>query len=294
MKKLALFLFLLGLAFFGAAAAARRLNVPIGSKPLMLSKSEFKPTAFPLKNRSFTIVIVGVNNGAAVAKTLASVFSQNYENYKVIYIDDASDDGSFDLARDLIYESGHLLQVTLVHNETRLGPLANVCRAVQTLADDEIVLILQGEDWLAHEWVLQKLNGYYANCDLWLTFGHYKDFPTYQTGPCPEFIADSFRTANFVPMHLKTFYAGLFKQVREADFQSGGKFLTACSEMAYMIPMLEMAKNHAHFIPEILYISNRQASYKEERELQLHAEKFIRALDRYQPLAALKVNPCGE
>jgi hypothetical protein len=186
-----------------------------------------------------------------------------------------------------------LLQATLVRNEERLGVLANIFRAVQTLADDEIVVILQGEDWLAHEWVLQRLNSYYANPDLWLTFGQYKDFPTYQTGVCQEFKEGSLRNQPFTAMHLKTFYAGLFKQVRESDFISGGKFLPACSEMAYMIPMLELAKGHVHFIPEILYIANRQTSYREERESQLRAEKFIRALDSYQPLSALKVNTCG-
>lgn len=293
MKKFVLFFLLLCTVFSGAFYAARFLD----KKALVASKKEeakpkFTPSSFPLVNHPFTVVIVGLNNGAWVGKTLASVFSQNYENYRVIYIDDASDDGSYDLARDLIYESRHLGRVTLVRNEERLGALANVLRAVQTCSDEEIVVIVNGEDWLAHEWVLQRLNAYYADPDLWITYGQYRDFPTYQLGICHE--ETRFRSQPFAASHLKSFYAGLFKKVKEADFLCGGKFLPACSEMAYMIPMLEMAKDHFAFIPEILYITNRQLAVKEDREMQMRCEKFIRALDPYLPLTALQVNACGE
>ncbi|HSX11377.1 MAG TPA: glycosyltransferase family A protein [Chlamydiales bacterium] len=294
MKRLVLFLFLIGAVFAGSFIAGRWFDKVTETRPESPLPTENRPTNFTLKNLPFTIVIVGVNNGAAVEKTLTSVFSQNYENYHVVYIDDASDDGSYDVARDLIYDSGHLGQVTLARNEERLGILANLFRAVQLLDEREIILVLQGEDWLAHEWVLQRLNAYYADPDVWLTYGQYRDYPTYQLGTCRELKEVALRSGPFAPSHLNTFYAGLFKKVRESDFIAGGKFLSACSEMAYMVPMLEMAKNHAQFISEILYINNRQASYKEDRETQMRCEKFIRALDAYPPLLSLnEVEPCG-
>ncbi len=296
MKKLLLFLFSLGIVFMGSFAAANRLGPLLKEKERAssLAKNHFKPSQFPLKNNPFAIVVVGYNNGATVAKTLASVFSQKYENYRLIYIDDASNDGSFDLARDLIYESEQIAQVTLVQNERRLGTLANIARAVDTCQNEEIVVILQGEDWLAHEWVLQRLNGYYADPDLWLTYGQYMDFPTYKKGICREYRENRFRTQPFFASHLKTFYAALFKKIRQADFIYSGQFFPACSDMAYMIPMLEMGKDHYHLIPEVLYISNSQTVGKEDREMQLRCEKFIRALDPYSSLSSIEVIPCGE
>lgn len=291
MKKLVLFLFTLIALFMGSFVGARYLDTTLLAKAEKSLEPLPKPSNLTLKNLPFTIVIVGVNNGASVEKTLSSVFSQNYENYRIVYIDDASDDGSFDLARDLIYDSGHLGRVTLARNEERLGILANLFRAVQLLDDGEIVVVLQGEDWLAHEWVLQRLNAYYADPDVWITYGQYRDFPNYQLGPCRPFVC---RSQPFAASHLKTFYAALFKKVRESDFISAGRFLPACSEMAYMIPMLELAGAHSQFIPEVLYIANRQTNYKEDRELQMRCEKFIRALDPYPPLANLfEVEKCG-
>lgn len=290
MRRLTLFLFLLGAVFMGAYSFAKWEEKSFSSYFLPPSSQKtlsFLPSPYPLKNHPFTVVLIGANNGATIEKTLSSLFSQNYEPFRLIYIDDASDDGSFDLARDLIYESNHLTQVTLVHNETRLGVLANLFRAVQSCSDEEIIVVLNGEDWLAHEWVLQKLNSYYANPDLWLTFGQYCDFPTYQPGICQNYKNSHYRQEPFLASHLKTFYAGLFKKIRESDLIQQGRFIAASSEMAYMIPMLEMASNHFQFISDILYIHNRQAHFKEDRELQLRCEKFIRALDPYPPLEGM-------
>lgn len=295
MRSIALFFVLLGCVFAGSYIAARKIDIKgVENKVPIAISSRFTPVAFTLKNLPFTVVIVGQNNGANVSKTLASVFSQCYENYRVIYIDDASDDGSYDLVRDLIYDSSHLGQVTLVRNEEKLGNLANIYRAVQTCKDEEIVVILQGEDWLAHEWVLQRLNAYYANPDLWLTYGQYRNFPTYEIGICDECKEINFRLQPFQTSHLKTFYAALFKKIRETDFIYGGKFLPAASDLAYMTPMLEMARDHTHFIPEILYICNREAHPKENRDELIRCERFVRSLIPYQELIALEVSACGE
>lgn len=294
MKQLLLFL----CAAFAVFAASFFMTKEYDKKkrPIEVSYTEnsFSPAAYPIKNRPFTFVVVGFNNGATVEKTLQSIFSQNYDNYRLIYIDDASDNGSFDLARDLIYASDHLTETTLVHNEQRLGILANLFRAVQTCQDDEIVVVLPGEDWLAHEWVLQRLNAYYADPDLWLSFGQTIDFPTYQLSAYQEVKGHAFRLQPSVGSHLKTFYAALFKKIRESDFIYGGNFLPASADLAYITPMIEMGKGHYHFIPEVLAINNRNAIYREDRELQVRCEKFIRSLDPYPPLTALQVVPCGD
>lgn len=302
MKKLVLFLFLIAFVFAGSFLSARWVRLQknaVASIEKGFLDNGFKANPYPLKNHPFVIVIIGANNGASLQKTLDSVFSQNYEHFRVVYIDDASDDGSFELARDLIYDSKFLADVTLAHNEEKLGVLANLFRAVQSCKDEEIVVVLHGEDWLAHEWVLQRLNAYYADPDLWLTYGQYRDFPNFQAGSCRPFRLQDwkehgFRGHSFITSHLKTFYAGLFKKIREGDFIYQGKFLPAHAEMAYMVPMLEMAKEHFQFIPEILYISNRGVPQKEDRDLLMRCERFVRSLNTYSTLALLSFDSESE
>lgn len=290
MKKLVLFFLLVGAVFVAGYASARWLH----QRSVAAAREEsfdhgFRPNPFPLQNRPFVVVVEGYNNGASVEKTLKSVFSQNYENFRIIYIDDGSNDGSYELARDLLYDSDHLLKVTLVRNEKRGGDLSNLVRAVEACADEEIVVVLAGNDWLAHEWVLQRLNGYYADPDLWLTYGSSRDFPTFQIGGAKAFKAqelrDGFRGASFGSFHLKTFYAALFRKIQEADLIFQGKFLS--SELGYMIPLLEMGRDHFQYIPEILYICNRQMAVKEDREQRERSERFIRSLNPYGALSLL-------
>lgn len=253
MKKFFLFL----LFFFAAGFAIARFLpalLPIFGKaeplfPKVLDLG-FRPAPFPIENHPFVIVVIGKNNGASVEKTLQSIFSQHYDNFRIIYIDDASNDGSFELARDLIYDSAHLARVTLARNEESLGSFANVFRAVQTAAGEEIVVVLQGEDRLAHEWVLQRLNQYYADPDLWLAFGQYREIPTLKLGDSSLFLEEwqkrGMLGVSSPSSHLTTFYASLFQKIRESDLAGG---------IAYLPLMLEMAQNHCQYIPETLYLS---------------------------------------
>lgn len=291
MKKVALsFLFFWGIGFVFARSFPGLSSYLEKSELVPQEKtavSRFTPSPYPIQRRSFAIVVIARNNGAFIEKTLKSIFSQTYEKMRLIYIDDASDDGSFELARDLIYDNGVAAETNLVKNEERLGTAANLFRAVQSCLNDEIVVVLNGEDRLAHEWVLERLNQYYADSDLWLTFGQYMEYPSFQVGQCFHFLESSrgFREIPSGPFHLKSFYAGLFKKLREEDLIYQGKFMPASGELAYMIPLLEMAKDHFQFIPEILYLCT--TSPKEDRELQARCEKHVRSLAAYAPLQRL-------
>ncbi len=246
--------------------------------------------SFALKNRPFTIVVIGVNNGASIEKTFSSVFSQNYDAFRLIYIDDASDDGSFDLARETLYSFEKPIEIDLVQNEKRLGILANLFRAVQSCSDEEIVVVLHGEDFLAHEWVLQRLNAYYENPNVWVACAQSIEFPSFQKGPVLDCIDSSIRYKLYQGTFLKSFYASLFKKIRDSDFIHSGDFLPASAEFAYMTPMLEMGGEHFCFIPEVLYIHNQNGIYREDPELQRLSERWVKTLDPYQKLVSL----CGD
>lgn len=293
MKRLFLFFFLLAFAF-GIGFAASRWD-PFKQEQESVESllgQQFPPIPHTLRDHFFTIIVSGHNNGGSVQKTLNSLFFQKYENFRIIYIDDASDDGSFELARDLIFDSERMHLVSIVHNEERLGELGSLAKAIQTCPDDEIVVIVGGDDWLAHEWVLEKLNQYYADPDLWLTYGQSIDFPSFSRGNSRAFAKaevdeNGFRSHPFISSHLKTFYASLFKKIDESDFLFQGAYLPVHADMAYMIPMLEMAKDHFQCIQEILYVCNKQKQKKEDRDLGVRMERFIRSLNPYIELTKL-------
>jgi glycosyltransferase involved in cell wall biosynthesis len=237
MHRILFFLFILCAGFLGGAAFARKdflLSYWKGSHTVEKETLEngFHPSPYPLQNHPFVILVVGRNHGATIEKTLTSLFSQKYENFRIHYVDDGSDDGSLELARALLYDMKYLIPTTLTHNEKSLGAPACLFAAVQECLDEEIIVIVEPHDWLSHEWVLEKLNQYYANPDLWLTYGQCRKYPTFE-------LKDPMN-----PFPLPTFYASLFKKLQKKDCTS------------YMPSLLDMAKDHVQHLSDILYIAN--------------------------------------
>lgn len=233
-----------------------------------LTQKQEKPLFAVTEHKPFVVVIPSYNNSEWVEKNLRSVLEQKYDNYRVIYIDDASSDATYAQAKTLIenYQKTHL--VTLIHNDHNRGALENIYRAVHSCDAHEIVVICDGDDWLAHDRVLERLNETYANPDVWLTYGSYIEYPNYSytvanfSKELPRKVIDqhsvrTFSKKHWSLSHLRTFYADVFQQIKLADFLYEGQYLDAAADLAAMIPMVEMVGDHAQFINEVLYIYNR-------------------------------------
>lgn len=285
MMRIILFLFLLVAFFTGGFQGARWLKANrlwTKEESRQLTEINFQPTQYPIENISFVIAVIGRNNGAWLEKTLQSAFFQNYPNFRVVYVDDASDEGSFELARELIFSQTSPVKTELIRNESPLGTIQSLTKAIQGCKDREIVVVLHGQDRLAHEWVLQRLNQYYANSELWMTYGQYLYDVSYQFGICRHIKNEKPRFSPFFASHLKTFYAKLFRSIREGDLFFSGQGMGA--EMSMMVPMLEIAGEHVGYIQDVLYIANKQT---ESREQLGRVEAQIRSLPSYSPLKNL-------
>ena len=213
--------------------------------------------------RPITVVITSYNNANWYKKNLGSVFNQNYENYKVVYVDDCSPDGTADLVEQYVRNCGQEHRFALIRNDERMFKMYNVYHAIHEFCDDEdIVIELDGDDWLAHNNVFEKLNAAYADSNVWLTYGSYREYPSGGVGLCrmlPNWVVldGSYRGYSWVTSHLRTFYAWLFKMIKKEDFLHEGMFIKATTDFAQMFPMLEMAGGGFEFIKEILHIYNR-------------------------------------
>ena len=107
-----------------------------------------------------------------------------------------------------------------------------------------------------------------------------------------EYIAkNSFRQHEWFTSHLRTFYAGLFKQIKPEDLQCDGSFYTAAGDLGFMYPLLEMAGEHIQFIPEYTYVYNWKnpiGEFRVHREKQIMCENEIRNKVPYEPLSVFQ------
>ena len=204
-----------------------------------------------MKQNKFTIITPSYNNVEWVEFNLASVLNQTYNNYRVIYIDDASTDGTYDKVISIV---GDLPNWKVVRNKTNKGAAYNYAEYIKALFpdDDEILVHLDGDDWLYDENVLENLNKFYNKKDCWMTYGDFvcydgvgaatKSFP--QGTPYPDFIHKYklYRRDVWRASHLRTYKYFLWKAIDKDDMTSriDGEYFWHASDLAWAYPALEM------------------------------------------------------
>jgi glycosyltransferase involved in cell wall biosynthesis len=257
--------------------------------------SDKKPRRGKIPEKPFVIVVPSYNNEKYCEQNLLSILGQQYSNFRVIYVDDASTDETWNKVEALVSRSPLKDRITLIHREHNLGSTQNMYKMISSCKDHEIIVRVDGDDFLAHPFVLKKLNKVYADPQVWMTYGNYLDYPTYKQQPklCEEFPshviqAGTFRNYKWVSTHLQTFYAGLFKKVSVEHLKKDGVFLPIAGDLALIIPLLEMAGSHVRRIDEVLYLYNRINPISDHRQnkLQLQSayEGYVRSLTAYTPL----------
>lgn len=252
----------------------------------------FGESALPdIPEKPMVVFIASYNNQKWVRNNLVSVFLQDYSNYRVVYVDDASEDGTVDAVESFVRKYSQASRFTLIRNRTRKGGLHNLYHAVNNCADEEIIVNLDGDDWFANKTVLKKLNTVYSTREVWLTHGTMIEYPKNTLGwsiPIPEKVIEKNAFRNFrCPSHLKTFYAWLFKKIDIEDLKFEGEFFLMTWDQAIMFPMIEMAGNRHAFIPDILYIYNTGNPINDNKvnaKLQNDLEKLIRSNPKYERL----------
>lgn len=170
--------------------------------------------------------------------------------------------------------------------------MANLYVAIHMCHPEEIIVDLDGDDWLAYDGVLAYLNTVYQDESVWLTYGQFLQYPLGRMGWCsqlPQEIIDNnaYRNYPWVTSALRTFYAWLFQLIKKEDLCFKDEFVPMASDLAFMFPMLEMAGNHSKFINQILYIYDRHTGFNDEKknkQLQEEIEIHIRNLKKYEPL----------
>jgi len=256
------------------------------SKQKLLDKSNHE--------KPFVILITASNHSPYCEKNLFSALTQNYSSFRILYIDDASTDGTFEKANALArqFSPRSYEKVTFLRNKVRKGSLACLYDAIHNHCQNhEIVLVVDGADFLAHENVLTKLNKVYAKSFTWMTYGNFLDYPSYRQIPmkCRQLsknvvFNNSFRTHEMPEVHLKTFYAGLFKLIAKEDLLNyNHQFILEDGTLAYYIPLLEMAGKHASFINEVLYLHTAKAAFPPPHEYI----SYLKKLPKYRRLKTL-------
>ena len=243
--------------------------------------------------KKIVVVIPSYNNCQWYKHNLFSLCTQDYDNFRAIYVDDCSSDKTGELVENFIADNNLGSRIHLIRNPVRVGAMQNLYHMIHSCDDNEIIVILDGDDWFAHNGVLKKINEMYSDSNCWMTYGQYISWPDNVLGysrqiPFHVTETNNFRGYEWCASHLRSFYAWLFKMIRKEDLISScGNFYSMSWDQAMMFPMLEMSGYRAKFISDILYIYNAANPIndsKVNRQLQRNLETVIRTQKKYDRL----------
>jgi glycosyltransferase involved in cell wall biosynthesis len=212
----------------------------------------------------FCVITAVYNAKDFIERCIMSVLSQTYRNFTYTVIDDCSTDGTSDIIKELHEQNATNNNFNFYRNEIRVtSPLANFVKGIELSPGDreDIIVTVDGDDWLAHENVFVKLDEIYQDPDVWLTYGSFLSASGKLDDYChPITDTRNYRKTTRTTGHLRTLKRKLFNKIDKNDLRKAdGDYYNKYNDTAYMYPAVEMAgTKHIRLIPDILYIYNDQ------------------------------------
>ncbi len=211
----------------------------------------------------FKIVVPSFNSVDYLPKTLQSIEMQTFKDYDVCIIDDGS---TLKKQREIIEDFSKRNGWKKIFHQTNQGALQGLVEAIKLLEceDSDVVVVIDGDDWLAYEHVLDTLHRAYTDHDILMTWGQCEIYPPGKTPmkyaqPIPEMVIDQqlYRDIPFVFWHPATFKYFLWRHIDDRDLRDiNGEYFRVLKDKATLFPMLEMCGHKKMFIGETLYIYN--------------------------------------
>jgi FkbM family methyltransferase len=215
------------------------------------------------KEQRIVIVTPMYNAAAYIERCIESVITQDYDNYHMYVIDDASTDLSLALASK--YISDH---VTVIANQKNQGAVANQLNIIKNhCAVDDIIMLLDGDDSLVNN---NQIFHYYNNL--------YDGSTEFSYGSCWSMVDNIPLIAQHYPKsvkqnrtyrqhkfnwnmpytHLRTFLAGLIQQADIKSFQDEqGNYYRAGGDGSMFYTAIEAADpNKVKVVTDIVYNYN--------------------------------------
>ena len=205
-----------------------------------------------------------------IARCIRSIATQDYDNYSVYLVNDASTDDTSAVIAETLGQLPKPIRdkFILIENEINIGAVANQVAVFRSLKDPEaVVMILDGDDSLVNDnTIFSYYNGVYDGTTEF-TYGScwsMVDNIPLISQPYPEAVkkARAYRQHHFnwiLPYtHLRTFKQRLIRDIPDSNFQDAtGEWYRAGGDGSTFYSLIEAADPaQVKCLPDIVYYYN--------------------------------------
>lgn len=234
---------------------------------------------------------------AFVKRCIQSLQAQDDPDWDARVIVDPCGDKSFEAASEAAARDGrfHLHQ-----NLQRMYSMFNLIQAIRLseAGSEDVIVVVDGDDWLNQTDAIRKIRSTYAKHDCWLTYGSWISNVPHIPGMWSAYPHDirDFRMSPWLATGIRTWKKWLWDLVDDEDFRDEhGRYFRYASDVAYMLPMLEMSgtRRSVH-IPEPLLFYNRANPHCEQevaKEGQFRNALYTRCKKPYPRLDRRRAGP---
>jgi glycosyltransferase involved in cell wall biosynthesis len=109
-----------------------------------------------------------------IERCIASVLGQTFKNFKCYLIDDVSTDSSYELSKKLINNDERFVLIKNTEKKYKTHNYVSILNENLEIEDNEVIVELDGDDWLSNSNVLKLINEIYLDENIWITNGSFK------------------------------------------------------------------------------------------------------------------------
>lgn len=240
-------------------------------------------------NPKIVVVTTLYNCENYISTCIETIKKQNFSNFVCYITDDLSTDSSVDRAKKTINNDDRFV---IISNEKKLyqpGNYDNVIRFNNKIKDYDIIVEVDGDDWLPDANVFNRIYQVYMDSNVWVANGSFKYHNGLQGFSRKQNDFENLRTSRFTASHIRTWRAFLWRKILVEDLKdTDGEYWKISGDLSFMFPMLEMSgEEHYRFMPEVNYVyneSNPLNDHKVDFNLVTVVADKIRNKEKYQKL----------
>ena len=215
------------------------------------------------------IILTGFYNAEKyIERCIYSIMSQSFKDFVCYITHDMSTDNSIEIIKKIIKNDDRFILIDDYEKKLyQAGNFDKVLRYNTSIDDNDVVVEVDGDDWLPDTDVLNRINKLYQDKNVWIANGSFK-YSNGQIGfATPQKNFDSLRQQRFTASHIRTWRVFLWRNILESDLKdSDGNYWQWSGDLCFMFPMLEMAgEEHYRFMTDINYIYNETNPINEHK-----------------------------